>query len=409
MGNNGLPLQMQYLGSKARIAKWIINEGKKAFPDCNQFFDVFSGTGTVAFEALDQGYKVSANDFEGYSFCIIKSLLSLPRSGLDQLITELSNLHNETLLLNKDRLFMKELFEEEKEYFKSNAKHNLSWESYREFCEKTPIIDGTRDDIDKLRTEGKWNLFSCYYANTYFGIRQCLQLDTIRELAEKQDEVSKTHLQAATIAAMTYGVSSTTHLAQYLRPTSKPRAVHLIERRQFDFIDEVQHRLLQMRNIPLSTFGTHVYKLDYISALKQENPNSEWIVYADPPYFKEHYSRYYHVLNTFYLYDFPYLTFNPITKKVTEGRYRLERNTSDFGKRGTVVKAFTKLFSSCKEKRFKLMLSYAETSLVKKNIIIELSEEAGLKTTIQETELMHSSQGKYANKTVQEYLFCFEP
>jgi adenine-specific DNA-methyltransferase len=406
--SNISPLSMQYLGSKARIAGWIIYESKKLFPECNKFYDLFSGTGVVAIEALTKGFTVSANDFEEYSFRVLKSLLTTPRSCLDYLIDQLSDLNHENNLLNADRIFMQELLNEEEFYLKLYEKNNFPWEKYNEFCDNTPIVDGSKEQIDKIRQQKEWNLFSFYYANTYFGIKQCLQLDSLRELAEKLDENLKNHLIAATVSAMTFGVSSTTHLAQYFHPSSRLSTIQLIKRRQYDFISEVQKRLSRLKLFYLPNIHSNVYCLDYLSAIEQENLDDSWIVYADPPYFKEHYSRYYHVLNTFCLYDYPYLTYNPTIKQVTRGRYRSIRNTSDFGKKTSVSDAFLKLFNSCKQKNYRLILSYADTSLVDKHDILRLATEAGLKTVTNETKLMHSSQGKYHNKNVIEYLFGFE-
>jgi adenine-specific DNA methylase len=46
-----------------------------------------------------------------------------------------------------------------------------------------------------------------------------------------------------------------------------------------------------------------VIRNDYENVLKEEN--NARIVYADPPYTRYHYSRYYHVLETIALRDFP--------------------------------------------------------------------------------------------------------
>lgn len=409
MSKNGLPLPMQYLGSKSRISDWIIGEIRSVFPHCTRLFDVFSGTGSVAVQALSNGFEVSANDIEKYSYCILSSLLGLPKTGLDDIIRQLPFLDNENILLGDGRSLMKELLDQEKYYFQFTNVHDFHWEDYEAFCENTPVLEGSRDIIDKLRSERKWNLFSHYYANTYFGVKQCLQLDTLREFAERQLDHLKNHIIAATLSAMTFGVSSTTHLAQYLRPSSELSASRLIRRRKYNFIYEVKQRLIALKDFNLARQKANVYNLDYLDALGQEHLNCEWIVYVDPPYFKEHYSRYYHVLNTYFLYDFPYLTYNPVTKKITEGRYRLDRNVSDFGKKRSVAKAFLTLFQLCKCKDFKIALSYANTSLVEKSILLSLAEEAGLKHKVKEKALIHSSQGKYENKTVNEYLILLCP
>lgn len=406
--SKNLPLPLQYLGSKARIATWIVGESTKIFPQCKRYFDLFSGTGVVAVQAMRKGYIVSVNDLEEYSFHILKSLLDTPRNCLDDLIKQLSELDDESYLLGDGRSFMRAPLEKEKFYFDVVNERDFPWEEYNDFSEKTLIVTGSIEEIDELRMKGQWNLFSNYYANTYFGIKQCLQLDSLRKLAERQGEFAKTHLIAATVSAMTFGVSSTTHLAQYLRPASRAGTLHLTKRRQFDLVSAVRQRLTQLKHFNLPKTTANIYNLDYIAAMEKENLDDTCIVYADPPYFKEHYSRYYHVLNTFCLYDYPYLTFNPITRQVTRGRYRTDRKVSDFGKRAHVKEAFLRLFNSCRQKGFKLVLSYADTSLVEKSLILEIAEKAGLKSVTNETKLMHSSQGKYSNKKVTEYLFCFE-
>jgi adenine-specific DNA-methyltransferase len=118
--SKNLPLPMQYLGSKARIAPWIVEESNKIFPQCSKFFDLFSGTGVVAVQAMRKGYIVSVNDLEEYSFHILKSLLDTSRNCLDDLIKQLSKLDDENYLLGDGRSFMQAALEKEK---------NLLWRS----------------------------------------------------------------------------------------------------------------------------------------------------------------------------------------------------------------------------------------------------------------------------------------
>ena len=65
------------------------------------------------------------------------------------------------------------------------------------------------------------------------------------------------------------------------------------------------------------------------------------------PYFKEHYSRYYHVLNTLCLYDYPALPINPQTHELSIGRNREDRRGSDFGKKAKALGAFETLITKC--------------------------------------------------------------
>lgn len=399
------PLPMQYLGGKGRIAKWIVSEVKNHFPASNKFFDIFAGTGTVALHAVNEGYDVSANDLEPYSYSILKALLRPRPQDLSHAIKSLQSLKSDGELLSSGRGYMRDFLHQEMELFFNVGAARFNWEKYRYFCKNTPIIKGSVEEITKLKSANQWNLFTRYYSNTYFGVRQCMQLDAIRELAE-QVPVYKDVILAATISAMTYGVSSTTHLAQYLRPDSENAAIHLVKRRQFDFIEQIQQRLHALEEFDLWSEKSDVYTADFRDITKKIIFDKQWIVYADPPYFKEHYSRYYHVLNTFLLYDFPFLTYNSRIEATTEGRYREGRNVSDFGKKASVCKAFYDLFSVCNNTGCKLAVSYADTSLVKKDVLLSLAKTLYLDVTVIETDLAHSSQGQSGRtKYVKEYLF----
>ena len=403
------PFPMQYLGGKGRISSWIIQNIREFFPACNNFLELFAGTGIVSLLAQRAGYNIALNDCEPYSYVLLKGIFGSTSAGLKVACDTLSEIDNTKFLLKSGREFLRACLKKEERFFFAATTQTFQWKEYQEFCQKTPIIMGDKDEVLRLRKEKKWNLFSRYYANTYFGIRQCLELDSIREIAERY-LIAKPYLLAAAISAMTYGVSSTTHLAQYLRPQSLATTHHLIKRRKFNFISAVKQRLTAFSEH--KTFEPNkiaVYQHDFREMLNAAPLNSRWVIYADPPYFKEHYSRYYHVLNTFCLYDYPFLTYNNQFKGVTEGRYREGRNISDFGKKSLVRNAFRDLLTKCAEKNCKLALSYAETSLVKKEEIIGMANELNLNTEIIETELTHSSQGQAGRtKRVREYLFLIQ-
>ena len=139
--------------------------------------------------------------------------------------------------------------------------------------------------------------------------------------------------------------------------------------------------------------------------------DSRTVVYADPPYFKEHYSRYYHVLNTLCLYDYPLPAINPQTKNYSIGRYRTERNVSDFGKRAKVIDAFERMINSCADKHAQLVISYSENSLVKIYELLQLAETR-YHVRVDKVELKHSSQGRAtdSDQKVKEFIFfCDQP
>jgi adenine-specific DNA-methyltransferase len=80
------------------------------------------------------------------------------------------------------------------------------------------------------------------------------------------------------------------------------------------------------------------------------------IVYADPPYSKDHYSRYYHVLETLVKYDYPQAS--------GAGRYRPDRFATPFSLKRQVQRAFDSLFARIAERDWSLVLSYPSNGLV---------------------------------------------
>ncbi len=402
------PLPMQYLGGKARIAHWIVHNARTAFPNTYKFFDLFAGTGSVSLAAIMSDYRVHANDIQPYSYLILKSLLSAPTKGLPDLIQNVMSLNNDSALLQGSRNEEHEMLHEESGFLQGQGAGE--WKQYRTFCETTPRISGDTFETDRLRQKNGWNLFSKYYANTYFGVRQCLEIDTLRELADTLAENLKVHLLAATVSVMTYAVSSTTHLAQFLKPTNKSRVTNLLRKRKISIIGGVCHRLRALSERPYKNFGNNnVSNVDFRTALESAETDPSWVIYVDPPYFKEHYSRYYHILDTFVLYDYPELSINPQTGDRTVGLYRKHRIVSDFGLKSSVANAFSDLLKVCSRTHANIAISYASTSLLQIERLITLSQEHNFTARIETMKLMHSGQGQPRNRVVTEYLILLTP
>tara|TARA_B110000003_G_scaffold275878_1_gene319883 strand:+ start:628 stop:1734 length:1107 start_codon:yes stop_codon:yes gene_type:complete len=364
--------------------------------------DLCSGTGTVALAAADSGYEIICNDLQPYSAAILKSMFVEPTACIDDLLQSLNGLDGDKHLLGKGRQFLAESLAEESSYFEKFEGNDWPWEKYAKFCNETEISRG--DEVD----DGKYDLFSKYYSNTYFGVRQCLEIDFLREYADSCTSPAKAHVLAATISAMTYAVSSTTHLAQYLKPKDKVSVQRLYKRRKISIIEMVFHGLKELSTMQNRPIAESVHQMDYLDALDIVNLGPDDIVYVDPPYFKEHYSRYYHVLDTFYLYDYPELTFNPRIDDVTVGRYRKDRLSSDFGKKAKVKGAFNNIFEQISQSGSTLALSYAQTSLVSQDELISMAASSGLRLVAQEGfVIMHSGQGQPRNQKVEDYLLLF--
>lgn len=392
------PLPMQYLGSKQRIAGWIIEEISRKFPETSNIVDIMSGSGAIAHEANMRGWNVHANDIQPYSHRVLKSAFVTPRGELEEVIEWFEHGSLNERILDGDRARAGEALLQEDNFIVKASTGEFNWLDYSKFCQK----------FNGLHTAatGNFDLFVAYYPNTYFGVRQCLEIDAIREKASQSSADVATHLIAALISSLTFVSSTTAHLAQYLKPTSQSAALNLINRRSKSVQEQVSGRLRMLIDYPMPNIAT-ASNLGFQRVLHEGvfDPSGT-IIYADPPYFKEHYSRYYHVLDTLALYDYPELTFNERLGSVTVGRYRNDRIVSDFGLRSKVSDTFSQMFSLAKSLGLQMALSYASTSLLSADKIMALAESAGYRTELKEIEHRHSAQGQVRAKSdVTEYLF----
>ena len=98
---------------------------------------------------------------------------------------------------------------------------------------------------------------------------------------------------------------------------------------------------------------------DYRETLKALKKGDVSLIYADPPYSRYHYSRYYHVLETIALYDDPSVSNNPATNKTSRGIYRTKRHQSPFSIKTQAKGAFQELFALSVRLGCPLLLSYS--------------------------------------------------
>jgi hypothetical protein len=88
------------------------------------------------------------------------------------------------------------------------------------------------------------------------------------------------------------------------------------------------------------------------------------VIYADPPYTRDHYSRFYHVLETVCLEDEPKVSIVKSKNQVniSRGLYRGERHQSPFSIISEAPNAFQALFSGAAKLNVPLLLSYSPFS-----------------------------------------------
>ena len=396
-----LPYPMQYMGSKTRISEWILNASEHATKDRRTFIDLMAGTGAVSFAAQARGFRIVANDIQPYAAAVLKATFISDRSNIQHVLSALTSGLVLDEHIKRSKASLPKLIQDEKDALRRAIKDG-DWQEYRRF-----VQENTGNPALITRN---YDLFLNYYANTYFGISQAIEIDALRRFADRLDKQLRQHVVAATISAMTSLSSTTTHLAQYLKPNSKVGVERLARKRSSSIIQWVHDCLLRTESQPLIP-GNEVWNLDYIGMLEQASflPDDA-IAYADPPYFKEHYSRYYHLLDTFVLYDYPELTWNQRLDDFTVGRYRSQRIRSNFGLKARVADEFNNLIRGCRSRDLPLLISYASTSILPASKLDELARSNGYSVKVESMPLLHSGQGQSGTRhQVLEYLYILQP
>ena len=227
--------------------------------------------------------------------------------------------------------------------------------------------DMTLEDFNNVETRSQqlinsqfnndWHLFTKYYSGTWWSVEQCTWIDSLRMAIEdyRNSSVYNTLLSCLMYAAA-YNSQGTGHYAQYRDAKTESAMADIKIYRSKSileyFVRKVEDVFGKLRTEP-NHLNHKIIVEDYISCLN--NLEERTTVYADPPYCFVHYSRFYHILETMVLYDYPEIqTKNGMYVK---GRYRVDRHQSPFCIRTQVQKAFDDMFSVVKRKTIRWFLA----------------------------------------------------
>jgi adenine-specific DNA methylase len=145
---------------------------------------------------------------------------------------------------------------------------------------------------------------------------------------------------------------------------NKPKkflSTRAIRDRQYDVADVFRKWVLAYASQSNENPQCAAFPMDYREFLETYQ-HKIGCFYADPPYTIDHYSRFYHVLETICLYDYPRLeemNKKELGKVVMKGLYRSHRHQSPFSIPSQVESAFVGLFERTSQHNCPLLLSYS--------------------------------------------------
>lgn len=215
-------------------------------------------------------------------------------------------------------------------------------------------------------TEFPYRLFTLSFAWGYFGLEQAIEIDSLRyaiDEARRTRSLSNAHAEWALLALMqaaSCATNSPGHFAQYLHAKTVPTMKRVISQRRRSMWEQFKNEVSVIRPYGDSTWrqNNRVLRRNAVKIWNELKRRgfSDGVIYADPPYSKDHYSRFYHVLETLVLYDYP--------ASDGVGRYRPNRFATPFSLRTQVVKAFEELSRGVAGTGSSMLLSYPTNGLL---------------------------------------------
>ena len=374
------------MGTKRQLAPLVNQMAEASSPGV--FLDLFSGVCAVA-TAIAPSRQVWTNDFQYFAQSIATAHFCSTTSPVSRF--------DATALLSKA-------------YF-DHIRGHLAIAAHRVHAEEAALSSldsGAVNDVyaswmslpklDKWRPEHDATLFRDTFAGAYFGLSQSIEIDAIRYAVDKallEARINKDEhlwLILALCVALSKCTASTGHFAQPL--TAKASSItRFAAQRRRSVRDSWLAAIEQLK--PIGTVDwrhqNQAFRGEANTCLQQMAAARETrlaVVYADPPYTDDQYSRFYHVYDTLIRYDYP--------DAVGRGLYRPDREVSAFSLASKVFDSLKILIESCAKLGADLILSYPTNGLLKdsRNIIPQLLKRAyGRACDLTEVEHIHSTMG----------------
>ena len=327
---------IQYLGSKLKILDDIKYEIDRITTRDGIVVDLFAGTGVVA-NYLAKEYKVIANDLQAYSRLITGVLIKGMHTDFtyDDLVNSSSYKNNKKSLqkLFKDILDYesKVLLDEDYEKLAVLCESNVFYNGKNIEKEKLKDLMGifgkslelfSQENIDYFRKNKEvYALFTLYYSNSYFSVQQCIEIDSLRKAIDElviQDLYASNDKQVLLVCLL-HAISETVssvgkNFAQPIKVIDgkgniKKFAIKRCMRDRKLHIEDAFKGIFDEINDDRNVLSkdNSVYKLDALKFMDEVDLSHVQTFYLDPPYTIDHYSRFYHVLETLVEYDYPAL------------------------------------------------------------------------------------------------------
>lgn len=351
---------IRYMGTKRQLAQHVRRLAEFASPH-GSLTDLFSGMGSVAAEHAGRRHIVT-NDALAFTGVLARARFV----GKDRKLTATEAIARLRPLVREQRkylmsTFRRELAAEAKILEGSAAELAAHMSAVRHAgCDET---FRRRAVNARSRTGAPAYKMAClYYAGGYFSLRQAIDIDAVRFAIESARGLCRgtDWLLAAWFSACSRVINAPGHTAQYLKPNSNATAVRIRAFWRRSIWDEFKNALTELEQVGPEDWrsGNRVVISDALGLIRGRRLAGTGVVYADPPYTKDQYSRFYHVFEALHRYDYPVIS--------GEGRAvsTEERFSTGFCQVTQVEASFIALFEGVARLGVPLVLSYPSDGLL---------------------------------------------
>ncbi len=361
-----MSVRIRYMGNKREMADDVAAVIDALKPG-RAVLDLFCGMCSIAGALAGTGRPVWVNDVQRYATlaasCLVTADAPPPESSVVTATLAASVDRNRTPLIER---FADHLAAEDAVLAAPTV--DVYADAYRSF-QHAANCDRVAREVAGLAVARRgvpYRLSTLTFAWGYLGLRQSIELDSLRyaiEASRRRGDLTGTDQRWALLAlvqAASRMATTSGHTAQYLHATNASSLARVVALRRRSAITQFRTELGLLAPYGDAKWraGNRVSSGDALKlwpAMRRRGFRDA-VVYADPPYSKNQYSRFYHVLETLTRYDYPQVA--------GRGRYRPDRFITPFSTRRGVAPAFDRLARGVARTGSTLVLSYPSQGML---------------------------------------------
>ena len=412
---------IHYLGSKLRMLEVIRDTIDSVVDRDGVICDLFSGSGTVSKFLLKYNDVISV-DIQKYSQVICEASMGC-LDNPPEVISVIEEIRNHKVTCELERCFS-ELIAYEQQCFSYALGGNIAelyeiieygslytFEHNKSNGASEKLNSYMQCTINQIRNSELLDVADSmicrYFGGLYFSYEQAVALDCIAHWAFEQEGILHKKALAALLSTASDIVNTVgKQFAQPLKVRNangelKGSLLNKIKADRSENVFAIYAKWIKWY-FETGDNRNNYYVIcdDYVAALDRLKGFNVSAIYADPPYTRYHYSRYYHVLETICLRDNPDVstTFTNGKGGFSRAIYRNDRHQSPFCIKSQAEQAFELLFQKVNELKVPLVLSYSPFEVSKAvTPRLQTIEQIVEKAKQYFTEVTVVSPGKFAH------------